>query len=260
MRKGRVSVQFYLILPKLWGNCAFPQNFHTKKLGDITVFYQCLNIHLSALTHLSPSSTQLHLPPPSTLQPPPTSLQHPQQYSNQNIALNSAISPNLGQRIQSCPFWLKIGSNSILEGLIPNQDLYFWNSNPKIHFWPNLGPKRQSCPFRLKIGTHGISKMLILTATIVVFCNSDSKINCLGKFWPTKLKLSVLSKNWHTWYLKEANSYSDISFLKFRLQNSFLGKFGPKKAKLSVLSENWHTLYLKDADSYCNNSFLKFRV
>ena len=25
--------------PKLCGNCAFPQNFHTKKLGKITVSY-----------------------------------------------------------------------------------------------------------------------------------------------------------------------------------------------------------------------------
>ena len=25
--------------PKLCGNCAFPQKFHTKKLGEITVFY-----------------------------------------------------------------------------------------------------------------------------------------------------------------------------------------------------------------------------
>ena len=25
--------------PKLCGNCAFPQNFHTMKLGEITVFY-----------------------------------------------------------------------------------------------------------------------------------------------------------------------------------------------------------------------------
>ena len=24
--------------PKLCGNCAFPQNFHTRKLGEITVF------------------------------------------------------------------------------------------------------------------------------------------------------------------------------------------------------------------------------
>ena len=25
--------------PKLFGSCAFPQNFHTEKLGEITVFY-----------------------------------------------------------------------------------------------------------------------------------------------------------------------------------------------------------------------------
>ena len=27
------------IRPKLCGNCAFPKNFHTKKLGEITVFF-----------------------------------------------------------------------------------------------------------------------------------------------------------------------------------------------------------------------------
>ena len=27
------------IRPKLCGNCAFPQNFYTRKLGEITVFY-----------------------------------------------------------------------------------------------------------------------------------------------------------------------------------------------------------------------------
>ena len=43
------------------------------------------------------TSTQLHPPPPS-------SLQHPQQHLNQNIARNCAISPNLGQKIKNCPF------------------------------------------------------------------------------------------------------------------------------------------------------------
>ena len=27
------------IRPKLCGNCAFPQNFHTRELGEISVFY-----------------------------------------------------------------------------------------------------------------------------------------------------------------------------------------------------------------------------
>ena len=37
--KGTVSVQFRAICPKLCGNCAFPQNFNPRKLGEILVFY-----------------------------------------------------------------------------------------------------------------------------------------------------------------------------------------------------------------------------
>ena len=29
--------------PKLCGNCAFPQNVHTRKLGEITVFFAVLH-------------------------------------------------------------------------------------------------------------------------------------------------------------------------------------------------------------------------
>ena len=37
--KHRVYAEFRSIRLKLCGNCAFPQNFHTKKLGKITVVY-----------------------------------------------------------------------------------------------------------------------------------------------------------------------------------------------------------------------------
>ena len=37
--KGTVSAQFRANPPKLCGNCAFPQNFHTRKLGEITPFF-----------------------------------------------------------------------------------------------------------------------------------------------------------------------------------------------------------------------------
>ena len=77
------------------------------------------------LLNRAPSSTQLHPPPPNSFQPPLSSLQHLQQYLNQNIARNWTISPNLGKKIKSCPFWLKIGTHVILEVLIPNQDLHF---------------------------------------------------------------------------------------------------------------------------------------
>ena len=141
-----------------------------------------------------PSSTQLHpsppssfQPPPSSFQPPPSSLQHPQQYLNQNIARNWAISPNLGQKIKSCPFWLKIGTHGILEVLIPNPDLDFWNFDPKIHFWANLSPEIQSCLFCLKVGTHGISRMLILIATVVFWISNPNFL--FGQIWAKKFKV-----------------------------------------------------------------------
>ena len=88
-------------------------------------------------------------------------MQHPHQFLNENIARNWAISPNLGQKIKSCPFCLKIGTHDILEVLILNPDLDFKNFDSKIHLWANLGPKIQICLFCLKIGTHVISRMLI---------------------------------------------------------------------------------------------------
>ena len=121
------------------------------------------------LLNHAPSYTQFHppppisfQPPPSSLQPPPSSLQDPQQHLNQNTVRNWTISPNLGQKIKSCLFCMKIGTRGILEVLIPNPDLDLQNSDPKIYFWANVGPKIQSCQFCLKIGTHGISRMLIV--------------------------------------------------------------------------------------------------
>ena len=37
--KDRVSAEFRVIHPKLYGSFAFPQNFHTRKLDEITVFH-----------------------------------------------------------------------------------------------------------------------------------------------------------------------------------------------------------------------------
>ena len=145
----------------------------------------CNKQHTPSSLPLISTSTQLYPTPPSSFQPPPSSLQHPQQYSNQNIARNWTISPNLGQKIQSCPFWLKIGSHGIL--LIPNPGLDFLNSDPEIHFWANLGPKRHSCSSCLKIGTHGNSRMLILILTLVLWISNPKFI--FGKIWAKKVKV-----------------------------------------------------------------------
>ena len=37
--KRKVRSTIRAILPKLCGNCTFPQNFHTRKLGEITALY-----------------------------------------------------------------------------------------------------------------------------------------------------------------------------------------------------------------------------
>ena len=198
----------------------------------------CTHLHPapSTFTQLISTSAQLHPPPPNSFQSPPSSLQYLQQNVDQNIARNWAISPNLGRKIKSCPFWLTIGTHGIFKVLIPNPDLDFWNSNPKIHFWANLGPKSKTCQFCLKIGTHVISRMLILfprkliLVLVLVFWISYQK-SILGKFGPKKSKFSILSENWHIWYLKEADSCSGSSFLNF-LSKIHFGQVWAKKVKV----------------------------
>ena len=117
------------------------------------------------------SSIHLHPASPSSFQPPPSSLQYPQQYLNLNITRNWAISPNLSQKIESCLFWLKNGIHGILEVLIPNSDLDFWNFDPKIYFgqiwaqkfkvvrfvWKLVYIVSQGCWFRIQTETFKIS-------------------------------------------------------------------------------------------------------
>ena len=136
--------------------------------------------------------TQLHPPPSTSTQLISASTQLSATLStilNQNIARNWAISPNLGQKIKSYPFWLKIDRHGMLDVLIPNPELGFWNSDPKImDIWPNLVPKIQSFPFCLKIGTHSISRMLILNPDLD-FWNSDPKIYFWEEIWYQKFKV-----------------------------------------------------------------------
>ena len=70
--------------------------------------------------------------------------------------------------------------------------------------------------------------------------------------------MSILTKNWHTWYIGGVDSESRLRFLKFRPQNPFFGKFGPENSKFSILSENWCTQYFKDHDSEANLDFWNF--
>ena len=161
------------------------------------------------LLNRAPTTTQFHSPPSSSFKPPPSSIHfhsahfnlHPAPFTSRSsfnpplsFLQHSKIShvigqfpQYLGQKIQSCPFWLKIGTHSILEVLIPNPDLDFWNSNSKTHFYENLGRKSQSCLFCPKVITHGISRMLILIL-ILVFWISYSK-SSFGQIWAKKVNV-----------------------------------------------------------------------
>ena len=125
-----------------------------------------------------PSSIHLH-PAPSMLISTSTQLSaRPSTIFESNIACNWEIPLSLDQKNKSCPFWLKIGTCGILEVLILNPDLDFWNYDLKIHFWANLGPKIQSWPFCLKIGAQSISRMPIPNPDLD-FWNFNPKIH----FW-----------------------------------------------------------------------------
>ena len=126
---------------------------------------------------------------------------------------------NLGPKIQRCLFCLKIGAHSISRMQSPNPDLEFWNVDPKTHFWANFGRKSQSCSFFLKIGMHDILTMLILIPTLVFWIANPKSI--FGQIWTEKVKVVCFAWNLahahiHTQYLKDVDSYFDISFLKFQ--------------------------------------------
>ena len=63
----------------------------------------------------------------------------------------------------------------------------------------------------------------------------------LDKFGSKNSKLFVLTKNWHTWYIEDADSTFQQYFFELLNLNPFLGKLGLKKSKLFVWPENWHT-------------------
>ena len=94
--------------------------------------------------------THLHPPPPSSFQPTPSFIHlHPTLCNTLNF-----LEPQYHMQLSNFPkFRLKNSKLSIsienwytaiLEELIPNPHLHFWNSNLKIQFCANLDPKRQN--------------------------------------------------------------------------------------------------------------------
>ena len=121
------------------------------------------------LLNCTPSSIHLHAAHLSL---------HPSLCNTINV-IRTKISHVFGQfpktwaaKFKVVHFNRKISAGGILVVLIPNLDLNFWNSDPKIQY--------------------------------------------LCKFGSKNSKLSFLPKNWRTWYLKDVDSYSNISFLNLQ--------------------------------------------
>ena len=101
-----------------------------------------------------------------------------------------------------------------LGGADSESRLRFLKFRPQNTFLGKFGPTKSKLSFCMKIGTNGISGMLVGSYSNTSFLNFQPK--SLGKFGPKKSKSSVLPEKWHTWYLEDADSYSDISFLNFK--------------------------------------------
>ena len=74
----------------------------------------------------------------------------------------------------------------------------------------------------------------------------------LDKFEPKNSKLFILIENWHTWYIEDADSYSDNSFLNCQPKSIF-GQIWAEKVKAVCFAWNLahphiHTQYLEDVD------------
>ena len=154
------------------------------------------------LRNCTPSSIHLHAAHLSL---------HPSLCNTINV-IRTKISHVFGQFSE---IWAdrKNCAGGILVVLIPNLDLNFWNSDPKIQYLGKFGPKNYKLSALLKDWHTCIWRMLILIATLVFRIATLNPF--LGKFGSKNSKLSVFPKNWHIWYLEDADCYFDISFPNF---------------------------------------------
>ena len=136
------------------------------------------------------TSTQSHLPPLRFIHLYTVHFSLHLAFCNTFNVIRTQISHAIGQfsqKIRSCLFLLKIGAHGILEVLILNLDLGFWNSDPKISFGADLSQKSQSCPFYLNIGKRGISRIQILITTLAFWISNPKSI--FERIWAEKVKV-----------------------------------------------------------------------
>ena len=128
-----------------------------------------------------------------------------------NSDLKTHFSANLGRKSQSCTFFLKIGTHDILTMPILIPKLIFWISNPKSIFGQIRAKKVKVIQFGWKLA-HRVSRQCWFLFRHY-FSQFPTLNPFLDKFGSKNSKLFILTKNWHTWYIEDADSYSDNSFL-----------------------------------------------
>ena len=116
-----------------------------------------------------------------------------------------------GPKIQSCSFWLKLGTHGISRMLILIPTLVFWISNPNFLFGQIWAKKVKVVQFGWKLA-HRVSRQCWFLFRHY-FSQFPTLNPFLDKFGSKNSKLFILTKNWHTWYIEDADSYSDNSFL-----------------------------------------------
>ena len=143
------------------------------------------------LHSLSVSSTHLHAAPSTSIQLILTSTQlssTPSALLESKTECSWAIFPNLGHKIQTGPFWLKICIHGILKALTPNPDWEFWNiDHRKIFFGQIWAEKVRNVCFARKL-THTVSRgcWFLFGHYFSEVSNPDS---ILGKLGPKKFKV-----------------------------------------------------------------------
>ena len=152
--------------------------------------------------------------------------------------------------------------HGILTMLILIPTLAFWISDPKFIFGEIWAKNVKVVQFGWKLA-HRVSRQCWFLFRHFFSQLSTLKL-FLDKFGPKNSKLFILTKNWHTCYIEDADSYPTIVFWIVNPQSIF-GQIWAKKVKAVYFAWKFahrhkHTQYLEGVDSYFNISFLKFQT
>ena len=118
---------------------------------------------------------------------------------------------NLYPKGQSCLFCLKIGTHGISKMLILIPTLVFWISNQNFLFGQIWAKKVKVVQFGWKVA-HTVSRQCWFLFRHY-FSQFPTLNRFLDKFGLKDSKLFIMTKNWRTLYIEDADSYSKNSFL-----------------------------------------------